>query len=233
VEQKKCSNCEQSVGIYAISCPNCQGRNFVDLAEQQPNDQLTEHDSEVVVPSGDVSPGQDQESSYHDLISAVAEIRRKAQRQILYGLLWWSGSAIAMYFALTAKGSTTYWYGGALGALFHWYRAFKMHRATLQVGAKTLVRNEILLIGLTFIVVLFTTAKIAPEWMRVSTPTVGTCWAPTALGHETPVACWSHDADAKTVALVDSLSQCPTETTNYFSPSDGESQYTCIIKISA
>ena len=50
-------------------------------------------------------------------------LRYQATRQILYGLAWWCGSAIAMYIALQSTGSTVYWYGGALGALFHWYRA--------------------------------------------------------------------------------------------------------------
>ena len=216
-----------------MTCPKCGGQNFIYLTEQLQDEHLTKQFPEQVKPLGETSLNQEQENLYYDVAARVAEIRGKAQRQIFYGLLWWSGSSIAMYFALTAKGSTTYWYGGALGALFHWYRAFKMRKATLQVGAKSFVRNEILLITFTLIVVLFTTVKIAPEWMRVSTPTIGTCWAPTAFSHETPVACWSHDADMKTVALVENSSQCPAEATNYFSPSDRESQYTCLVKISA
>ncbi len=163
-------------------------------------------------------------------LQMIIEIRRRAFMQILYGLFWWMGTAIAMYFALTSTGGTVYWYGGALGSLFHWHRAFKMIKTTQEAGAKALIKNEAILIAATAVIVVFSTMVIVPEYFRIDTPTVGTCWAEADNGYMVPVACWSTGATNKTVSLADTAEACPTISTEYFDPSAREAKFTCLIR---
>jgi len=160
-----------------------------------------------------------------ELIQMIIVLRQKAIRQIQFGLGWWAASAIAMYVAMQSTGGTTYWYGGALGALFHWYRAFKILSATRSAGFNTFVKNEKLLIGATLTLVLFTSATILPEFSRIESPTVGTCWADVYGDMLAPVACWSNKVTAKTIFLADSPSECPGL---YLEPSGGQSQFMCL-----
>jgi len=178
----------------------------------------------------DERPVGDEQNELEQLqyMQMIVEIRQKAFMQVLYGLLWWMGSAIAMYFALSSTGGTIYWYGGALGSLFHWYRAFKMISATQKAGAKTLIRNEVILITVTAVLVVFSTMKIVPEYFRIDTPTIGTCWGETDKGMMSPVACWSGIATDKTMGYADSADSCPAVSTGYFDPSVRESRYTCL-----
>ena len=111
------------------------------------------------------------------LMEMIIELRKKAFLQIIFGLAWWLGSSIAMYVAMAQTGDSIYWYGGALGSLFHWYRAFKMISATYKFGAKKIVRNEVILVSVTALIVFFSAGKIVPEYFKIETPTIGTCWA--------------------------------------------------------
>lgn len=106
------------------------------------------------------------EQEKFELIQMMIVLRQKATRQILFGLGWWVASAIAMYVAMQSTGGTTYWYGGALGALFHWYRAFKLIGATRAAGFNTFVKNEKLLVAATVSIVLFTSVTIVPEFFQ-------------------------------------------------------------------
>lgn len=215
---KSCVKCQESISTGEAICPKCGGVVFLDLGgsiSTQPSIQsAAESDSA--------------NESFLELTRQVAELRDRAYKQIIYGLLWWGASAIAMYFALMATGSTVYYFGGALGSLFHWYRAFKIHQVTRSVGAKSLIQREKLLIGVTIFVVVISTLKIVPEYFRISTPGVGTCWAPNSTGMEVPVACWSGNANVKALALEDSAEACPPEADKYFSPSARESRFTCL-----
>ena len=179
--------------------------------------------------SSDDGASRDYEQMQYVLM--IVELRKRALRQILYGLAWWSGSAVAMYFALASTSSGYYWYGGALGALFHWYRAFKLINATVEAGAKPLLKNEIILIACTVLIVFFTSAKIVPEYFKVDTPTVGTCWAKEPNGLMAPIACWSESAVVKTIDFASSSEQCPSISSGYFDPSERESQFTCLADI--
>ena len=162
-------------------------------------------------------------------LQMIVEIRKKAFLQILFGLLWWMGSAIAMFFALSSTGGTFYWYGGALGSLFHWYRAFTMINATRKAGAKALVKNEGILIGITAALVIFSTSHIVPEYFRVDSPTIGTCWGAIDNEYYGSVACWSGKAVLKTVDYAYASESCPAVSTQYFDPSDSEVRYTCLV----
>jgi hypothetical protein len=163
------------------------------------------------------------------LLQMVLEIRQRAFLQIVYGLLWWMGSAIAMAIALSLTGDSVYWFGGALGSLFHWYRAVTMINATRKVGAKTLLKKESVLIGVTALLVVSSTLIILPEYSRIETPAIGTCWGDVGQGNMVPVACWSPNASAKTVAYSNSAELCPSTSTGYFDPSSRESRFTCLI----
>jgi hypothetical protein len=176
-------------------------------------------------------PPSDEESQFEqeNLMRMIVEIRQKAFLQIVYGLLWWLGSSIAMAIALSMTGGTFYWYGGALGSLFHWYRAAKMINATRKVGAKPLIKNEGILIGVTAVLVVVSTATIVPEYFRIDSPTIGTCWGATEGQLMSPVACWSPNASVKIIAYANTSNLCPSETTGFFDPSSRESQFTCLI----
>ena len=175
-------------------------------------------------------PPSDEESQFEqeNLMRMIVEIRQKAFLQIVYGLLWWLGSSIAMAIALSMTGGTFYWYGGALGSLFHWYRAAKMINATRKVGAKPLIKNEGILIGVTAVLVVVSTATIVPEYFRIDSPTIGTCWAPIDGQMLVPVACWSPSASNKTIAFANTSESCPSTSTLFFDPNGRESRFTCL-----
>ena len=174
-----------------------------------------------------VSKPTDQEIA--DLMALVVSTRQRAFNQMLFGLAWWAGSSIAMYFALTSTGSTFYWYGGAIAALFHWYRAYKLISATKQAGITSLIQREKILIGIIIVMVIFSASKIFPEYMRITTPGVGTCWTGASGDKLTPVACWTSGEIYKTVDFSESETLC--ETDFYLLPDASESRYTCIEKI--
>jgi hypothetical protein len=163
-------------------------------------------------------------------LQMIVEVRQKAFMQIVYGLLWWSGSAIAMYFALSTTGDSVYWFGGALGSLFHWYRAFRMINATHKAGAKPLIKKEAVLIGVTAFLVIFSTATIVPEYFRIDSPTIGTCWGDVGKGYMAPVACWSSSAVEKTMAFADIPEECPSSSSGYLDPMANEPRITCLEK---
>ena len=165
-----------------------------------------------------------------EYLQMIADVRQKAFMQIVYGLLWWSGSAIAMYFALSSTGDSIYWFGGALGSLFHWYRAFRMINATHKAGAKLLIKKEAVLIGITAFFVIFSTATIVPEYLRIDSPTIGTCWGDIGDDYFAPVACWSSSATQKTIAFAYTPEECPSSTSLYLDPMANEQRITCLEK---
>jgi len=153
-------------------------------------------------------------------------LEQQVNKQILFGLAWWTGSAVAMYFALQSTGNTVYWFGGALGALFHWYRAYKIYAVGQSAKIRVFKQNQFILITVCFIVAFGSLYKIVPEYFRIDVPTVGTCWTLTDAEMYTPVACWSGAAKVKTVSFADSSVACGTAT--YFEPSARETRFTCL-----
>ncbi len=166
------------------------------------------------------------EQEIAELMALLVATRQRAYNQLLFGLAWWGGSSVAMYFALTSTGSSIYWYGGALGALFHWYRAYKLFDVTKQAGMSSLVQREKLVIGLIVVLVAFSTVKIVPEYMRITVPALGTCWKDTGGNMLAPVACWTGGEIYKTVDFADSAEMCTTDWS--LEPSSDESRFTCI-----
>ena len=99
----------------------------------------------------------------------------------------------------------------------------------VKAGAKALVKNEGILIGITAALVIFSTLQIVPEYFRIDSPTIGTCWGAVDNGYFVPIACWSGNADLKTVDYAYASESCPAVSTQYFDPSDREVRYTCLV----
>lgn len=165
------------------------------------------------------------------LVVAVIEARNEAFKQVIWGALWWAGSAIAMYWALGSTADGILWFGGALGALFHWYRAGKIFKATWDAGLDKFVTREKAVIALTAVVVVVSSFTIFPEWVKTASPQVGTCWGDVGDGNMTPIACWSSAATARIVGFADSQENCTSEADGYFDPSSRESRFTCLKSI--
>jgi hypothetical protein len=175
------------------------------------------------------SPVNETDSEDLEFMQMIIDIRDQASKQMLYGLAWWAASSIAVYLALGATGGTIYWFGGAIGALFHWYRAFKLIETSKRGGAKTFVNNDGLIVAVILIVVMFSSAKLIPEYLRISTPTVGTCWADTEDDFTSAVACWSSSATTQTIGFAYSAESCLGD--YYLEPTSRESRFTCLKSI--
>jgi hypothetical protein len=186
----------------------------------------------------DISPADNEASTnsnpevtFEELAAQVMAIRGMAIRQVIFGLLWWLASAIAMFFALESTGSAIYYYGGALGSLFHWYRAIKLFNVTRSVGATKFMPIEKMILGVTVAIVAGTSFLIVPEYFHVTSPQTGTCYSiDSSTKKGVPVACWGSNADVKTIAMANSLEECPPEAVGYFDPSPGDARYVCLIK---
>ena len=72
---------------------------------------------------------------------------------------------------------------------------------------------------------------LGPEYLRVSTPSVGTCWAKSDEKEFKPIACWASDAILKTIAYSNSESNCPTNTDWIFPPDSTDTRYFCLEEI--
>ena len=48
-------------------------------------------------------------------------------------------------------------------------------------------------------------SQIVPEYFRIDSPTIGTCWGAVDNGYFVPIACWSGNADLKTVENIESI----------------------------
>jgi hypothetical protein len=162
------------------------------------------------------------------LVLAVLESRKEAFKQAIWGLLWWGGSAIAMYAALGSTSDGILWFGGALGALFHWYRAGKVFKATYEAGLNRIVPKEKIVVAFTALLIVTSSLVIFPEWIRTTNPQIGTCWGDVGGGSMTPIACWSGAASAKTVGYSNTQANCSMESDSYFDPSSWESRVTCL-----
>ncbi len=162
------------------------------------------------------------------LVVAVIEARNEAFKQVIWGALWWTGSAIAMYLALGSTADGILWFGGALGALFHWYRAGKIFKATWEAGLNRFITREKLVMAVTAVVVVASSFTIFPEWVKTASPQVGTCWGDVGNGNMTPIACWSSSTTAMTIGYANTKESCSMEADSYFDPSSEESRFTCL-----
>jgi hypothetical protein len=154
--------------------------------------------------------------------------RNKVYWHIVYGFLWWAGTSAVLYFALASTNPGFYYYGGLIGALYHWKNAIKVANATMSVRSKKLFGKELIGIVATMILVAGTTAVILPETVRVESPRIGTCWAEVSEGF-VPVACWGSNARFETIAFASTAETCPTGSVHSLKPDEYEFNFTCLV----
>ena len=163
-------------------------------------------------------------------VSEIQEIRSIFLKQVAYGLGWWTASSIALAFALGSPNASTLWFGGLLVAPFHWYRAIKIWSDTKKVGLNLISRNGVFLLIATACIVSVSAFTIGTEWNKISSESMGTCWAETDTG-VLPVACWSPQAKFKTIGFASSENSCPSNYTWTFPPnSKHPGFYTCLVE---
>lgn len=161
----------------------------------------------------------------------LEQISDFAFRQLCFGLGWWSASSIAIYVSISSTGSSVIWYGGCLVALLHWYRSGKVWLTSKKAGF-SIFRGIRAGIAVTSLAIAAGSALIlGPEYLRVSTPSVGTCWAKSDEKVFKPLACWASDAILKTIAYSNSESNCPTNTDWTFPPDSTDTRYFCLEEI--
>lgn len=168
------------------------------------------------------------EDEQMQLVVAVLQARQEAFKQLLWGILWWGGSAIAMYVALGSTADGILWFGGAIGAVFHWYRAIKIFLATREAGLDRIIPKEKIVAALALVLVVVSSSVILPEWVRTSSPQEGTCWGDVGSGQMTPIACWSSSATTKTVGYANTEANCSVEADGYFDATSDEPRVTCL-----
>lgn len=155
-----------------------------------------------------------------------------AFRQLCIGLAWWSASSIAIYVSLSSTGSSVIWYGGCLVALFNWYRSGKVWLAAKKDGFSIFIGVRAGIAIATLCLAAGTAFILGPEYLRVNTPSVGTCWAKEDGELYKPIACWSSEAVLKTIAYANSESNCPSNSEWIFPPDSTDPNYICLEELS-
>jgi hypothetical protein len=151
-----------------------------------------------------------------------------AFRQLCFGLAWWSASSIAIYVSLSSTGSSVIWYGGCLVAIFNWYRSGKVWLAAKKDGLSIFKGVRTGIVIATLCLAAGTAFILGPEYLRVNTPSVGTCWAKADGELYKPIACWSSEAVLKTTSLSNSESNCPSNSEWIFPPDSTNPNYFCL-----
>ena len=153
------------------------------------------------------------------------EARKRVTRMVLIGAGWWAAAAIAIALALSSTGSSIIWFGGLLVGITYWWRAFQLHKITVDTGLKPFIEKERQIFGGVLAAVVISAFVLVPEYIRVESPTVGTCWAEGSSEGYLPVACWSSNATLKTVELVEDEDSCYSD---YVFEESTEGLYTCL-----
>jgi hypothetical protein len=160
-----------------------------------------------------------------EVLGQLYDARKRVTRMLLIGAGWWGAAAIAIAVALSSTGSSILWFGGFLVAATYWWRAFKIHQLTVEAGLKTFVDKEKQILGGVLAAVLISAFALVPEYLKIESPAIGTCWAETTSDNFAPVACWSSNAVLKTVDIVGSESECYSD---FFFEPGIENLYTCV-----
>jgi hypothetical protein len=185
-------------------------------------------DIDLALTGGTIMDDSNVDDAFVERVLAIAELRKAALKQVIYGALWWAGSSIAMAIALGSTADGIFWFGGALGALFHWYRAAKMFKASWDAGFKKVLPVELVATLAIAVLVIVSSLLIVPEYSKTATPQVGTCWGDSGSGTVSPIACWAPAATDVTVGYSTSAENCPSSADGYFDPSASEPRFTCL-----
>lgn len=141
-------------------------------------------------------------------------------------------SSIATAFSIANPGSSRLWVGGFLVAGFAAYKAARIYFALFRLrpvyGSAAIAKPDLGLISLAVVLLVIISMTLLPEFIRVESPTTGTCWAESTMDSESlvPIACWSGDAILKTINHVSNPSQCPYD--GYLKVNSSDGDYACL-----
>jgi hypothetical protein len=156
----------------------------------------------------------------------------QGRKQLLIGDVVAIIAAIAVWNSLSNPNSSYVWTGGFLVAGFCYYRGLRIYftlfkyRRFFRGLFNSLPPIDIGLILLSVGLVIAASAVLLPEYSRVSTPSVGTCWASDGELVE-PVACWSNHARYRTISIVTGPELCLSEMV--LSPRFEGDGFTCLV----
>ena len=154
-----------------------------------------------------------------------------AFKKLCWGLAWWCGSSFAIFNTLSSTGSSVFWFGGFLVALLNWYRVGKVWLAVKKAGVNLFVGKRAVIAISAIVIVAGSTFTLGPEYLKVDSPSIGTCWAKKDGNAFSPVACWSSEAVFKTAAYAYSEADCPSFTDWVFPPDQTDKRYFCLVEI--
>ena len=152
-------------------------------------------------------------------------------RKLCWGLAWWSASSVAIFNTLSTTGSNVFWFGGFLVAILNWYRGGKVWLAARKEQISLFVGVRAFVAILALAIVAGSTFILGPEYLKVSSPSVGTCWAKTDGEEYRPIACWSSQVVVKTIAYAYSEVDCPSSADSVFPPDQTDKRYFCLEEI--
>jgi hypothetical protein len=159
-------------------------------------------------------------------------LRKAANKQLWLGLAWWVASAAATGFALASTSENSIlWFGGMIGAPFHWFRAYKLNKAATAAGAPKTSNIQRIPVALSVLVLVVSSFTVIPEYFRVTNPTVGTCYNVDDKGSSIPVACFASTAEYKAIALEASPDNCPSEADSYLEPAKSGEDFICLAPV--
>ncbi|MCX8529977.1 MAG: hypothetical protein ORN27_07940 [Rhodoluna sp.] len=158
----------------------------------------------------------------------AALFRKSATKLIWQGTAWWAASVIAFSVALASTANTVFYYfGGAIFGSILWYRSFKLNKEADKLGQPKASQQRIAFATAGILVVLFG-FLVVPEYIKVNSPGVGTCWGEDSDKIAVPVACFSPSAEYKAVELASNPDNCPMNADTYLDPDKTQPKYTCL-----
>lgn len=162
----------------------------------------------------------------------LEDVRHAARIQLLISSAALAVSGIATGVAIASPSASRIWVGGFLVAAYTGYRSARLYWTVFRLRtffAKAVFRpTDIVVIGCAACLLALVAAVLAPEYFRVLTPTVGTCWTADPENDEAfaPIACWSDSALFRTVRQVARPELCQTPV--ILNPQAGNVDYICL-----
>lgn len=162
---------------------------------------------------------------------AFEEFVVQARRWLLIGDAVAIFAAIAVWNSLANTNQSRIWTGGFLVAGLFYYRGLKIYRAyfgyrrSFEGPLTALLPIDIGLILMSAGLVIAGSVVLMPEYFRVTSPSVGTCWAQVGETVE-PVACWSNQAKFRTISIVSNPESCGSDL--ILQPKFEGDEFTCL-----
>lgn len=160
-------------------------------------------------------------------IARIFTLRSAVTKLMLKGNIWFGASLAVIAVALGSKSFGLIWFGGLIVGVIYFYRAFKILLALKELGINQLIPIEKLYAAVAVILIFLAAFVVAPQAYKTQVPSIGTCWAEDGAG-VVPVACWSSNANYKTIGYSENESDCAG---NALLPSGDEVRFTCLENI--